>query len=423
MQVTALAANFSISLAACCLTLPLSISSVFAADAPALATNGHPFAALPVNGGILVSVSGNGRPNSATGLRVFAGPSSTQLVMKCLQSIDGTQAMGLASTPNGKGVAVAAGDEGLILLGSAEMMNGCRGRAIAVPMGKPGTRQGSLDVAVTPDGRFAFVANEYGVAAQDSTGRDIAGHVAVVALTYDDQGVPNGGRLVGRIVTGGSAVAGVALAPDGNRLYVTSEIAKSGARAANGHDRTLAHSNCHQGEGPEQPFGLLSVIDVKKVENGAMDAVVAATAAGCAPVRAVVSPDGRTVWVAARGDDKVFAFSANALEADPAHALLGAGNSGGKAPVGLALFDGGRRLAVANSNRFGGANATGNLAILDANPTAPKTIETVQATHFPRSVTTASDGTTLFLTDYNGGKVQVISEVSHPPMPAIAGYR
>jgi len=385
------------------------VSPAMAQEGTALATQGHPFATLPVNGGLVVTVTSNGRPGSATGLRVFAGPSSVSLAFHCFQPVDAAQVMGLAITPDRNTFVVAAGDAGLKLFSRAAVMDGCRASAVTVSLGSAASRQGSLDVAITSDGHYVFVANEYGVVSKDASGQDVPGHVAVVALSYDAAGAPTGGKVVGRIATGAAAITGVALSPDGRRLYVTSEVARSGAHATNGNVPRLAHAGCRQGDGPDQPVGLLSVIDVASAEAGDPRPIVAATAAGCSPVRTVVSPDGQTVWVAARGDNKVLAFSTSRLESDPAHAVLGEADSGGKAPVGLALFADGKRLAVANSNRFGGATATGNLALLEAEPSAPKLIASIPATYFPRSVSIAEDGQTLFLADYNGGQVQVVS--------------
>ena len=70
-------------------------------------------------------------------------------------------------------------------------------------------------------------------------------------------------------------------------------------------------------------------------------------------MRAVETADGSTLWVSARGDNRVLAFSTGMLETNPGNALLGYADTGGTAPVGLRLFDSGKLLAVANSNRFG----------------------------------------------------------------------
>ena len=181
---------------------PSALASLLLAGAAAapgaavLPTNGHPFAALPVEGGLIVSVTANGRPGSETGLRVFTGPTPRSLASSCLQPVDAAQAMGLAATPDGRTLVVATGDAGLTLLDRAAVMAGCRAKPITVPLGAASSRQGSLDVAVTPDGRFALVANEYGVASRDSSGQDVRGHVVVVALSYDAAGAATGGRIV-----------------------------------------------------------------------------------------------------------------------------------------------------------------------------------------------------------------------------------
>jgi hypothetical protein len=78
-------------------------------------------------------------------------------------------------------------------------------------------------------------------------------------------------------------------------------------------------------------------------------------------------------------------------------ALVGFGDSGGTAPVGLALFNNDQMLAVANSNRFFSklpqpAGDT-NVAILDvSNPRTPTVITTIPPTPtsadmVPRDVT------------------------------------
>ena len=80
----------------------------------------------------------------------------------------------------------------------------------------------------------------------------------------------------------------------------------------------------------------------------------------------------------------------------------------GYAPVGLRLFDSGKLLAVANSNRFGAgiANATVLSVVV---PASASVVQTISTGLFPREITVGSDDKTLYLTNYNSGSFQVIS--------------
>jgi len=100
------------------------------------------------------------------------------------------------------------------------------------------------------------------------------------------------------------------------------------------------------------------------------------------------------------------------LETNPGNALVGYADTGGTAPVGLRLFDKGKLLAVANSNRFGGGTA--NLAILSvAVPASASVAQTVATGLFPREITVGSDDATLYLTNYSSQSFQVISTTVH----------
>ena len=187
----------------------------------------------------------------------------------------------------------------------------------------------------------------------------IQGNVGVVALTRDASGAVIGGTLVGQFSTGGQAIANVTLSPDGTRLYVTSEIANAGANASGtsnadvGAYRLRAGHRWPNGVATTSGYGLLTIVDVGKAESTAnASAIIATVAAGCSPVRVVETADQQVIWVAARGDNRVLAFSTHMLETNPSAALLGYGDTGGIAPVGLQLFHGDTLLAVANSNRF-----------------------------------------------------------------------
>jgi DNA-binding beta-propeller fold protein YncE len=286
-------------------------------------------------------------------------------------------------------------------------MQTCNSTGVQVSQGPVSANEGSFDVAVSPDGKYAFVANEYGVAA----GATAQGNIGVVALQYDSTGlVTTGTTLVGQISTGGQTIAGVAISPDGSRLYVTSEVEGAVTTAAGGSNPILTRTGCYQqAGGGTQPNGLLTVIDVAKAEaNPSAAAIIATVNAGCSPVRAVESADLSTLWVSARGDNRVLAFSTGMLETNPGNALLGYADTGGTAPVGLRLFDKGKLLAVANSNRFGGGTAS--MAILSvAVPASASVAQTVATGLFPREITVGSDDATLYLTNYSSQSFQVIS--------------
>jgi DNA-binding beta-propeller fold protein YncE len=96
------------------------------------------------------------------------------------------------------------------------------------------------------------------------------------------------------------------------------------------------------------------------------------------------------------------------LEANPGNALLGYADTGGTAPVGLRLFDSGKLLAVANSNRFG--TGTENATVLSvAVPATASVVQTIPTGLFPRAIAVGGDDRTLYLTNYNSGSFQVIS--------------
>ncbi len=108
--------------------------------------------------------------------------------------------------------------------------------------------------------------------------------------------------------------------------------------------------------------------------------------------------------------DSEYAFvAARMLERDPAAALLGYADTGGIASVGLALFHGGRALAVANSNRFDPRAGNGNLTIIDALAVKPALLRTVPAGSFPRSIDVAPDDAALYLTNDTSRTLQVVS--------------
>jgi hypothetical protein len=368
-------------------------------------TTGSPFEALVDSAGtVFVSVPG--------GLDVFT-PGAQGLTYSCTNPLSTTlldQGGGVAEMsllPNGAGVAagVIAGDA---VFFNVAALTGCDAAGFAVSQATPtDSVPETLNVVITPDGKYAFVGNEYGVA----TGATTIGNVGVVQLIYDANGnVTTGTTLLGQIPTGADYIAGLTLSPDGTRLYVTSEIATATTNAAGGSNPVLSKSNCVQSD-PTSPQlnGTLTVIDVAKAESAPGPSTILATVdAGCSPVRIAETQDESTLWVTARGDNRVLAFSTGMLEFDPGNALLGYSDSGGTAPVDVKLFDNDQLLAVANSNRFdtGTANST---ILYAAVPVSASVIETTQTGLFPRDIWVGSDDATLYLTNYDSDTLEVIS--------------
>jgi DNA-binding beta-propeller fold protein YncE len=299
--------------------------------------------------------------------------------------------------PGSADVGVGIGDAGVAFFKTDDLV-GC-----GTPAGiivNQGPKSGTLDVAFTPDGKFAFVLNEYGAIGVIKIKRDSAGHIAT------------GTQLLGSIAMAGAANAGMALSPDGKRLYVSTEIGNKGLQPSGVGNPILFHADgCVQGLGSNAGTGLLTVIDVAKATHEqTTEAIISTVAAGCSPTRIAVTADGGTIWVAARGDNRVLAFSAKELQSNPGHALLGHASTGGDAPVGLGLIQNDKFLVVANSNRFNPQNVSRtNAVILDVSKPAAAIIAwTLKTGDFPREVTAGPDDATVYLTNFASGTLQVI---------------
>ncbi len=298
-------------------------------------------------------------------------------------------------THDGRYLLVAEGDGAAVLdtdraeAGSAHPVLG----TLAVPEASRGRSPGfgsAIEVATSADDRFAFVSLEY------------ADEIAVFNLHAALATNLRSSGFVGTI-TLGRAVVGMAVSGDGRWLYATSELA-AGARPSPSSLKGAGHG----------PYGTVSVIDARRAETDPASAVVATAPAGCGAVRVAVSPDGSVVWVTARESDDLLAFSATRLRSDPKNALL-ARVRVGEAPVGLALLDQGRYIAVADSNRFMLPGATAALTIVDTDAALagkPALLGTVPTGMFPRELAVEPGGKTVLVTNFASGQLELI-DLSH----------
>ena len=112
-------------------------------------------------------------------------------------------------------------------------------------------------------------------------------------------------------------------------------------------------------------------------------------------MRLAISPDGARLYATARNDDALEVF-------DTAKALAGACDARiatvpvGTSPVGIALVDGGRKIVVTNSARFGpdrGDNQS--LSVIDTDKMsmgAAAVVGSIPAGSFPRELAVTADG-------------------------------
>jgi DNA-binding beta-propeller fold protein YncE len=322
-------------------------------------------------------------PGSVGVFRV-AGPGPPALVRQVPVS---GRPLGEALTPGGRDLLVADGGSGAVVISVNRAENGQFGAVIGT-LSRSGPGDGAIAVAVSPDGRFAFIALE---------------NSASIAVYNLRQALGTGfgaADFVGLIPVGGGP-AGMAVSPDGRWLYVTSEISDSGPPA-----------------GPPglRIYGTLTVISMARAETDPAASVAGTVVAGCSPVRVITSSSGSVVWVTARGSDQLLAFSAARLRSDPAHSLI-ASVEVGAAPVDLALVDHGQRIVVADSSRFGAPGAVSNLAVVDvaaALAGGPALRGYVRAGGFPRQIALEPAAGVLLVTNFSSLQLEAVSLTDLP---------
>lgn len=211
--------------------------------------------------------------------------------------------------------------------------------------------------------------------------------VIVLDLAAMRQPAAKGSPLLGAIPTGRAPV-GLALSPDGTRLYATSQVSTASP---------AYRKRCATEGGTVVTEGMLSTIDVAVARTSPRRAVIADRPAGCSPVRVAVSATGE-VFVTARGDNAVLRFPADGKATRPPSIKVG------DAPVGVAVRPDAAEVWIANSARFDGGD--GSLTRIDVKTGATTT---TSSGPFPRELDFLPDGKTLVATQFNGGVLQFVA--------------
>lgn len=386
------------------LAAALAVSSLASAqvlDIRTFNTHGHPTQAIWTPDGQHVLVTVTREDPIESGIEVFRAEGS-KFKRVAWQPLGSEPAQGILLIPNTRILAVGLSNAGVVFLSLDATLQGNADPHVL----SQGERPGSGYLAATPDGKTLFVANEY----------FHGGSIGIISLRRDPKGqlAP---QAIAQMPTP-RTTPGIALSPDGTRLYAVDEVLGDlPERLPGGDIPELQHGNCIETpESPAVPNGGLFIIDVAKAAapptdyspQHERDATLRIVNAGCSPVREVVSSDGKLVYVTARGDDAILVFDAAALEHDPEHAFLHSIVTNGRAPVGLALFDHDRKLIVANSNRF--SFGPGNATVIDiADPEKPKFVQTIKTGLFPRNITVSPDGRSMLLTVYLEDKIMLLT--------------
>ena len=324
------------------------------------------------------------------------------------------QPLGEAITPDGRYL-LAADGAGAVVISVARAESGTAGAVLGTLTAPTGTGSGTgapgsaIEVAISPDGRYAFVTLEYD---QRAAVFSLGGAVSRGFGSAD---------YVGSIPLGQAAV-GLAVSPDGRWLYATSEVAAPGqhpagiAAPAGGSGPALTASQAARaGIMPGEPPGTLTLIDLPRAEADPAHSVVATVKAGCQPVRVVTAANGTQVWVTARASDDLLCFSAARLATDPSRALAAVVRVG-EAPVGLAAVRDGTLIVVADSDRFSAPGAHADLTVIsvaDALGGRPAVVGDIPAGQFPRDMTAAPDGTVL-VSNFSSGQVETVDTATIP---------
>ena len=287
---------------------------------------------------------------------------------------------GISLSPDGRLLLIANEGTGAVVVSVAAAEAGAQDAVLGV-LSVPGEGlDGAIEVAVAPDGRYAFVSLE--------SADEIAVFNLKAALAHGF----GQGSYVGAVPTQVGPV-GLAFAPGGRWLYSTSE------------DR---NSRSNQ--------GTLEVINVARAESDPAASMVSRVRAGCNPVRVTTSANGRVVWVTARASDALLAFSATALRANPRSALL-ADVPVGEAPVGLALVRNGSLIVVADSNRFNASGQHASLAVVDVHAALagrPALLGYLPAGMFPRDVAANPVGSSVLVANFASSQLESVDVADVP---------
>jgi YVTN family beta-propeller protein len=262
------------------------------------------------------------------------------------------------------------------------------------------TGLGPHEVAVSPDGRTAYVSNfgRYSVYPAGDTEHDKAGHTITVIDLVD--------RKVKTTFDLGTHTGphGMTVSHDGKLVWVTTETPQAVLELDSATGKILHVWNTNQERSHmivatpnETKFYVTNTVSgsVSVIDRATSEVKVVSTGPGTEGI--AISPDGKEVWAASRLDDKISVIST------ATDTIVAAFPSGGKGPKRMDFTPDGTQVWVTNPS----SNQT---TVFDAH--ARELLASLTLSKSPSGVYISSDGRRAYITNAVANELTFIDVMS-----------
>jgi YVTN family beta-propeller protein len=269
------------------------------------------------------------------------------------------------------------------------------------------TGLGPHEVAISPDGRTAYVSNfgRYSVYPAGDTEHDKAGRTITVIDLVE--------RKVKATFDLGTHTGphGMIVSHDGKLLWATTEtpqavleIDSATGKILHVWNTTEERSHMIVATPNEMKFYVTNTVSgsVSVIDRSSGEVKVVKTGPGTEGI--AISPDGKEVWAASRLDDKVSIIST------ATDAIVAAFPSGGKGPKRMDFTPDGTQVWVTNPS-------SNQATVFDAH--ARKLLASITLSKSPSGVYISSDGRRAYITNANANELSFIDVASRKILSAL----
>jgi YVTN family beta-propeller protein len=262
------------------------------------------------------------------------------------------------------------------------------------------TGRGPHEVALSPDGRTAYVSNfgRYSVYPAGDTAHDKAGDTITVVDLVD--------RKVKTTFDLGTHTGphGMVASHDGKILWVTSETPQSVLELDSATGKILHAWNTNQVRShmivvtpDEKKFYVTNTVSgsVSVIDRGTGEVKIVSTGPGTEGI--AISPDGKEVWAASRIDAKI------AIISTAGDAIVASFPSGGKGPKRMEFTPDGAQVWVTNAS-------SDQTTVFDARNR--ELLARLTLSKAPSGVSISRDGRNAYVTNANANELTFIDVAS-----------